>query len=745
MNGTETRDRIVRRIRAAAPGLVLGVLLLLAPPRAGGDEPARPEAGTFPVAGPVVRISAELIQVDVSVLDKDGLPVTGLTEADFEVTLNGEPRPVTRALFVPRRPGYDFTAPAATEAGGVGEAALPSPAGAAPAGPAQRPVILMVDDLGMSFESMTRVRAALRRFVEKTMQPGDAVALVCTGPNLGSCRPFTSDKARLLEAIDRLRYEKLGRSGIEAVPPLESSRTVSLRVVDPGEDEGGTGTSDRLEERTALWTEMATLGTLRALETVVRRLPELPGRKSVLLFSDGFEYGGRNQDFRLEEAFQRLVDQANNGAVRVYTVDARGLAYTGLAARDRGYDPAARGQQTMVVTDPMTKTSRTVITTGNEAARANAYAAQDSGLYSLADGTGGLFVRNTNVLDKAIDRMLADQEGYYLLAFPPTPAAFEPAGGKPRFNEIRVRAKASGARLRFRKGFFGIPDRQPPPAAGSRVQQLLQIAASPVHWNTLGVAARAFVRWTPDGGARVRTLVRLAGDRIEFVPAEGGKFTARLDLLGVALDSRGKCLNMQDKAVTVTVSAANLRRVRREGLLLWYDVVLEKGACQLRVAARDAGSLASGMDLVYLELERPSGKDVRLSSLVLQRAGAGKPPADLLGETPDAFRTEAVTGRFAPGADVEVGGWLDNLPPGAGGIPAGRLQLVRDGRMVQEASPFALEAGAAWTGPGVPVRGRFTLDAGLAPGSYTLRLEVADPARPGKGSARQETRLEIAG
>ena len=40
---------------------------------------------------------------------------------------------------------------------------------------------MVVDDLGLSFENIVRVREALKKYVEGQMQPGDLVALVRTG------------------------------------------------------------------------------------------------------------------------------------------------------------------------------------------------------------------------------------------------------------------------------------------------------------------------------------------------------------------------------------------------------------------------------------------------------------------------------------------------------------------------------------------------------------------------------------
>ena len=90
-----------------------------------------------------------------------------------------------------------------------------------------------------------------------------------------------------------------------------------------------------------------TVGTLGALNFVIRGLKELPGRKAVVLFSDGIAIFNQNPDGqdrheRVLSALRHLIDQANRASVVIYSVDTRGLQPTGLTAADStGGTPAA--------------------------------------------------------------------------------------------------------------------------------------------------------------------------------------------------------------------------------------------------------------------------------------------------------------------------------------------------------------------------------------------------------------------
>ena len=65
-----------------------------------------------------------------------------------------------------------------------------------------------------------RVRQALTRFVDQEMQPGDLVAILCTGAGMGALQQFTADRRLLRAAIDRVRFNMIGRVGIASFQPL---------------------------------------------------------------------------------------------------------------------------------------------------------------------------------------------------------------------------------------------------------------------------------------------------------------------------------------------------------------------------------------------------------------------------------------------------------------------------------------------------------------------------------------------
>ncbi|MEO8650567.1 MAG: VWA domain-containing protein, partial [Acidobacteriota bacterium] len=167
-----------------------------------------------PTDDDVVHISTDLIQVDVTVTDKDGKVVSGLTADDFELYENGEKQKISNFSFIDRK-ASGASASTSGQPGVVkdGEqhpgAVLRSP----------RTIAIVVDDLNLSFPSVYFTRKALKRFVDEQMQPDDLVAIVRTGGGVGALQQFTSDKRLLYAAIERLRWNPRGSGGFD---PLSS-------------------------------------------------------------------------------------------------------------------------------------------------------------------------------------------------------------------------------------------------------------------------------------------------------------------------------------------------------------------------------------------------------------------------------------------------------------------------------------------------------------------------------------------
>jgi VWFA-related protein len=170
----------------------------------------------------VIHVNVNLVQMDAVVADSKGNPVENLKADDFEILQDGKAQKITNFSFISTRPASSPANPSKTGPQAKGKPVPPPPFLPKPSD-IHRTIALVVDDLGLSFESIARIRGSLKKFVDTQVQQGDLVAIVRTGAGMGSLQQFSTDKRLLNAAIDRIKYNSLmSRVGVSTFEPLGS-------------------------------------------------------------------------------------------------------------------------------------------------------------------------------------------------------------------------------------------------------------------------------------------------------------------------------------------------------------------------------------------------------------------------------------------------------------------------------------------------------------------------------------------
>jgi VWFA-related protein len=435
--------------RSRAGVLALALFVPIAAVAGGQDVPAAASDN------PVFRVTTTLIQVDAVVTDAKGRQIIDLSADDFEILADGHPQPITYFSYV--RVAPDAVSAAVPSRASRGPRShldnMAPPVSAIGPRPedAHRTIVLFVDDLGLSWESTACVRQALGKFIDRQMQPGDLVAVVRSGgggvSGSGVLQPFTADKRLLHIAVDRIRWNPGGRRGLEAIPAVR---------VNPGA--GRTAAQASAANQAAGGSVFA--GTFDSLSSVVGWLRGTPGRKSVIVFSDGFSaLPSASSRSRLEAdhaailAIRTLIDSANRAGAVIYTVDPRGVQPLYPDARDDigAHQPIPRGQVQQFIVQLNGAMNGTMAT------RLSAMHSDQFGMEFLAEETGGLFYQDNDVND-GIAHFLEDQKGYYLIGYKPGGGDFDDVDGRRPFHRIRVKVRGRGLRVRSRSGFIGTTD-----------------------------------------------------------------------------------------------------------------------------------------------------------------------------------------------------------------------------------------------------------------------------------------------
>jgi VWFA-related protein len=703
----------------------------------------------------VVKITTNLVQIDAVVTDKSGKIITDLAPGDFQILEDGRPQPITNFSFVETNSPNTGTAPpvsnATAERAKEKSGGIPAPVPPIKLRPEQvrRTIALVVDDLGLSFESTHFVRNALRKFVDTQMQPGDLVAIIRTGAGVGALQQFTADKQLLYAAIERVKWNARGRAGLAAFAAIQDDILYNLRNRPNFTSEGGapakqdestkrSGERDAENKINDFREELYSVGTLGAINFVIRGLKDLPGRKSVVLMSDGISlFNSENQsNSRTLESMRRLTDLANRASVVVYTLDARGIPILLPGAADN-VTGVKRGSGSTTQSGLSGPAMSNQI---NE--NALAYFESQGGLSYLAQQTGGFFVHDNNDINLGLKRVLDDQKGFYLIGYRPDESTFDPKTGRKRFHNITVRVTRPGLSVRTRTGFFGISDEEAHPAAGrTRMQQLLSAITSPFASGDVTLRLTSLFLNDPAYGPFMRSLIYVDAKSLHFSEEADGSHKANVDVVAMTFGDDGMVVDQRTRTEAVTVRGAEFEQALRNGLIFGINLPIKKaGAYQLRVAVRDAvtervGSASQYIEVPDLKKNRLTVSGIYLASnqraQSLSRTGAQTTPASAeaegsLGESDP--QTGPAVRRFRAGSVIDYGFEIYNakLEKGSGRPQLQtQVRLFRDNQEVYAGKVIPI-TGEAADDKRVVAIGHLQLGSNLAPGEYILQVVVTD-------------------
>jgi VWFA-related protein len=723
-------DRLARR---APERWAAGIVAVLATAAA----LAAVAAGQEPQAVPTFSTRAELVVVDVLVLDPKGEPVRGLRAEDFLLSEDGKPQTV--ATFE----AFDFGASPATApappapSSPVGSSVLPPRAEG-------RPFILLVDDMGIAAARAADVRKALSRFLEAGVRDDDRVVFATTSGDAWWTARMPEGREDLLALVARIRGRSLADDGPDAISEWEAFRIVHFEGIDGGAgfaSSGGQGPPPGAPVRTSVpgssltdrvvqryydrrvcnpdspptpptmcaamvrakavqvdtYRTRRTRDALSAVDRAVFAFTGVRGRKALLLLTEGFL---NDPDL---DALQEVSGRCREAQIAVYALDVRGLVAgsAGMSASSLGVPN--RAEQGLMQTEEIEF--------------------QAAGSVGLAEDTGGFAFRNSNDLGGGAVRVADESRAYYLLGYAP------PEGKGPRdWRRLKVEVKRPGVTVRARRGYTlrttteialaadkrGAPGRdgKTTPAVPAEVARALSAGRDV---EDIPLRAMAYALDTRAGGA-VRTIVAVEADTRAFANL-GGEERPRVSLIfstAVTHRDTGKTFRL-DQHVDVDAGAS---KPWTGWLLLSRELELPPGVAQAHVVLRD--EFLGRIGALTLRFEVPAAAGLRLSTpllterLVRGKAGGAAAPALV------AHRRFPPEGQLYCQFQVFGAGGRASSDP----VVASFALRRTDGTVVLSGEPTPIAPG--------PDGGLVRLLAlpleGRAPGSYEIVLRVEDKA-----------------
>ncbi len=559
----------------------------------------------------VVRVNTNLVQSDVMVFDKNGRFVEGLTREQFELKVDGKPRDI--AFFDLIKSGT------ANEDAKI--AAARGTARANSSGEQQpvlldrgRTVILFVDDLHLSIESMKRTKDLLLRFIDNQLGQNDQAAVISASGQLGFLQQITDNKDVLRLAVEKLRVRQSPYKDFDFPPmteyqaiQIERNQTEAVEYFvrevlrqNPGIRRDAAENIVRGRARTILQqTTFTTTATLGYLANFLRSLIPIHGRKLILFFSDGFfietNIGNATQEIR------QVVTQAAKSHSVIYSIDARGLI-SGL---------------------PDSGSNAPVDTTGTiQRANAGELTSSQDGLYSLAKDTGGRAIFNTNVADPLVKKALEETSFYYLLAWASDDDTIR--GEKFRKLEVNVIGRPD-LFVQTKRGF--VSNEKPLQVAEKKAsekdkekkkdpaqKELVSALNSFAPLSNLPVSISSSFVDEEQTGTILSTSIELFGKDLAFENVNNIS-TSQVDVIAMIVSQESKLVaSFQDKW-TITTPPNYSPMTNEDKIVNTFQKALSPGLYQVRVAIRDVKNGRIGNASAWVEIPDLKKKKLSVGSL----------------------------------------------------------------------------------------------------------------------------------
>lgn len=642
-----------------------------------------------------IKLSTELVQIDVLVRDKSNKPIGGLKREDFELLDNNKPQHIstfsyeeTRKQRVGDQTAEGVTVPRAITAGQL-----------------KRVIALVVDTLHIKFENIYRTRKMLEDFVDNKMEPGDLVLILPTGGGSGVLQQFTSDRRMLHRAIDRLRpfffsseatpYRSFARLGAGPGGQMGTGgRGAGGLSIPRGGNVGQL--PDPLEEADAR-------ATLSALNETIKSMTKLPGRKVSILVSEGLRIFSTQTTSDLDKT-TGLAARAN---VVFYTIDPRGLDSLELSAADE------IDQDTDLVS---------AVSAASDRKRDDFRESQDS-LRVIAANTGGKFFGNNNDIKRGLDVMLDENSAYYMLGFYPEAGKWD---GK--FHKVKVVVREHPElTVSFRKGYLA---KSPPPenkGLDPKVAEVIEAISSPL------VRRDIDLRLTPlyiDNEKRepvVTLLLHIDASKLTFAQSEG-RYHNQLEEVGFVLDAKGNTVDRISNTLELNLLPESYQSALKRGFVATRSLTVKPGTYQIRLFVRETGSGLIGTANDFIDIPDMKSEKFTTSSLFLtgQAVEQGKVVDTAgLGGTPSQRRFKR-GGEFTYSLVIYNPKLDDKSKQPQLEM---RTRILKGNKVVYNGTPRMVVAAEGSTPPARIVTGGVIGLVSLAPDDYTIEVTVRDKVR----------------
>jgi VWFA-related protein len=673
----------------------------------------------------VVKVKSNLVNIDVIVKDKKGKYIADLKPEDFTIIENGVAQKIE---FFDAPLSHTGTTTPANTATGAGTTTTPAPAGS------RNYVALVLDSQTTDITNLKQVREGMLKYIREKITDDDVVALLTITNGLQMLHPFTQEKAKLIAAVENLSVNSTSKSfeQKDVADNINAYREeMKLSGAPSGEitTTGGGSAAARLmivqrviqqfyRMRTALGLQQSR-PVLAALAAIAEGLRPIPGKKTVVMFSQGFVTPSV-----LDWQVQSTIDIANRANVAIYIIDSAGLRGN---TQSGSYIPSTP----LAGVSGITTQEQRIRAVGGETVfdnvRNEGLGREYDILYRISGDTGGKFLKGTNDLSQGLDRINEEIHARYTLAYRSTNQNFDGT-----FRKVKIEVRRPDAQIMSRSGYYAIPPEEIVLLSPNDKKLLTGFAQAQSNPELpLSVSLTQFRM--RDGLVTVPVALELPPAAVKF-ERKGDKRMMQLEVLGVLKIATEKVISRLGGNFDVNLTDADYQAIVSNNIFYRQDMILAPGEYTLDLIVRDRLSgktTAKREEFIVPELDQEFAATPVVLSRFVQQAplpslGSGA-PADVFvsGKSlirPSPSRQFLATENLIMFLSVYNAA---NSPDTGKPLVRVTVRLLKDGQPASKPFDFVLSDLQDQPVPHLTLAEYIRL-AGVAPGDYIASFEIKD-------------------
>jgi VWFA-related protein len=686
-------------------------------------------------ARPVIRSNVREVVLDVVARRKNSSLATRLKASDFTITEDGVPQTIRSFRFVGAQETHAGASPAKREQPGRPAA----PAAAAPIS-SREPNFVSIVFAEMGADSRQNALRAASDFLDQEFQDNTQAAIFRLSLRLNAIHGFTNDRAALAAAVraavngdgleltdatgnilNETNYSVTGgQSGVSITPGIDLTQEPDFSMSPASANplsESQIAVAAMASNQRGMVDDLAGMKTWDALLRVIRYEASLPGRKTVLYFTEGMVDPPARRDYA-----RSVISAANRANVTFYCVDVRGLLLStsnGMSASLQKSAAATAATQTVMSSTPSVAMAQAQEMDQVDQAMS---AHVQLNMAELAEGTGGFAIFNTNNFKKSMERIMEDLRTHYEISYVPGSDLYDG-----RFRKIKVTVADPTISVQTRDGYFALPELNGEAIQPFELPALHILDSGPRNDFVFRAAA---LRFQPAGGGYVFEMSFAAPMAGLTLPQDANTRKARVHVIFLALikDAAGQVVQRVSREIDREIPGEHLEQFRRGEAILTMPFEAAAGRYTIEAVAMDPEGNRAASKLISLMVPRP-GESAVSSIAVVHIIEPLQSPRDA--GNPWEFPGGKVTPALSQSASAESGVALYFVVySGRAGASAPRVtvEFFREGEPVARTRP---EPGPPDERNSFPILQYTKLPAG----EYLARVTVEQDGRVSRESA----------